>query len=799
MNSLSNLSKKNLKMNKRKNSLAMISIILSTCLITAISILAYSIHEMNVDKVVKHVGYNHAYIDHPSNKDLEILRNHKNVKEAGESIHLGIYQDISFAPNSLNLFYNDEIFAKNSNETIIKGTFPKKENEIAVPKWMLEKMGVKSSIGEKININYSGYNKHLKSQYEGKGEFVLCGILNDSDEEKNSNIAVALVSKEYILKHVKTKDINLRVAFTVKGFNIKDTIYSVAKDLGIDNENVHVNEAYLKALGVDPDIMMVSAIIGIVVIAACVLVINNIFIIHIGTKIREFGLVSALGATKKQIKKLVFKEGLMLSILGIPLGIILGHILSFSVGHLVFISDSYIKVETSIFIILIATFISLITIIISLRKPSKIASKISPIEAIRYSGVKISSKKKKRKGEEIISLKKLAYLNLWRNKKRTIVTVISIALTGVLVILFSSMASMIDLDKLADLYVSGDIELTSVNALSTYGDKGDDPIDKKILNDIKKIDGIEKVNTFKHNSLKYTDGEYCDLYGYDENSLEECKKYMIDGKLSISDMKNKNIILVRKSLDDINYKYNNLKVGNKVKVEVHDKASDSDIEKEFIIGGSFSEFPEKLPVRTTGPNFIVHEATFDRIINDKRIARISINIKDAKYESVEKAIKKLSSKNERISFLSKKEFKEKDKKDMLGIKIAGMSLVGIIGLIGVINLVNTMITSIMSRKKELAMMQAAGLTNAQLRAMLQIEGMYYSIISLIISITGGVSLGYLDYLTKKDGNEHIIYKLPIGSILAVAIGFIAIQYIITYIVERKLHEETVIERIRCNE
>lgn len=799
MNSLSNLSKKNLKMNKRKNLLAMISIILSTCLITAISILAYSIHEMNVDKVVKHVGYNHAWFNHPSNKDLEILKNHKNVKEAGESIQLGIYQDISFAPNSLNLFYNDEIFAKNNNEKIINGTFPKKENEIAVPKWMLEKMGVKSSIGEKINIHYSNSSEQLKSHYEGKGEFVLCGILNDSDEEKNSNNAVALVSKEYILKHVKTKDINFRVAFTIKGFNIKDTIYSVAKDLGIDNENVHVNEDYLRAMGVEPDIMMVSAIICIVVIAACVLVINNIFVIHIATKIREFGLVSALGATKKQIRKLVFKEGLMLSILGIPVGIMLGHILSFSVGHLVVIADSYIKVKTSIFIILISAFISLITIIISLRKPSKIASKISPIEAIRYSGVKISSKKKKRKGEEIISLKKLAYLNLWRNKKRTIVTMISISLTGVLVILFSSMASIIDLDKLADSYVKGDIELTSVNALGTYGDIGDDPIDKKILNDIKKINGVEKVNTFKYNSPKYADGQNCNLYGYNENSLQQCREYMVDGKLSISDMKSKNIILIQKNLEDTSYKYNNLKVGNKVKVVIHDKASDSDIKKEFIIGGSFREFPQELPFSFRGPNLIVHEAAFDRSINDNRIARISINIKEAKYESVEKSIKKLSSKKERISILSKREFKEKEEKNMLGMNIAGMSLVGIIGLIGVINLVNTMITSIMSRKKELAMMQAVGLTNVQLRAMLQIEGMYYSIISLIISTAFGVSLGYLFYLANKDGNEHIIYRLPIGSIFAVSIGFIAIQYIITYIVERKLHAETIIERIRCNE
>jgi len=263
-------------------------------------------------------------------------------------------------------------------------------------------------------------------------------------------------------------------------------------------------------------------------------------------------------------------------------------------------------------------------------------------------------------------------------------------------------------------------------------------------------------------------------------------------------MKNKNIILVQRDLKDTNYRYNNLKVGDKVKVMVYDKVSDSTIEKEFIIGGAFREFPEELPMSGGGPNFIVHEATFDRTMFDKRIAKISINVKDDKNESMETSIRKLSSKNERISFLSKKEFKEKQEKDLLGMKTVGMSLVGIIGLIGVINLFNTMITSIMSRKKELGMMQAVGLTNAQLRMMLQIEGMYYSIISLIISIAGGVSLGYLFYLAQKDGNEHIVYRLPIIPILAVSIGFITIQYIITYIVERKLHTETIIERVRCD-
>ena len=274
---------------------------------------------------------------------------------------------------------------------------------------------------------------------------------------------------------------------------------------------------------------------------------------------------------------------------------------------------------------------------------------------------------------------------------------------------------------------------------------------------------------------------------------------MVDGNLSISYMENKNIILVQRNLENANYKYNNLKVGDKVKVIVYDKASDSNIEKEFIVGGAVIKLPQELQRRHIGPNFIIHEATFDRTMTDNRIAKISINIKESKYETVEKFIKKLASKNEKISVISKKEFKDKLKKEMLGMNIVGMSLVSIIGLIGVINLFNTMITSIMSRKKELGMMQALGLTNTQLRVMLQIEGMYYSIISLIISIVGGTSLGYLFYLAQKSGNEHIIYKLPIGSILAVSIGFILIQYIITYIAERKLHEETIIERVRFNE
>lgn len=800
MNSLRNFSKKDLKLNKRKNILVIIAIILSTCLITSISTMVYSIHKMYVKRIEKQTGTAHVCYKYLTDKQLQILKNHKQISEIGEFIPIGHYKNKKFAPYSLVFAYEDETTAKLQNITLKEGTWPKKENEIVVQKWMLTKMGFKPTIGEKIDAECTNCFVWQEKPFKIKSTFVVCGILEDTSNDKINNSAIGIISKEYISKNMKPEDICVQAFARIKGNNISKTANEIGKNIGIeDKKHINLNERYINAMHPDDDLIMVSSVIAIVVVAATVFVIYNIFLIHIREKVKQIGMLAALGATKKQIRKIIFREGFILSIFGIPLGVILGTALSFAVGPLVILAHTSVEIETDPYIILTAIFISLITIMLSLIKPSRVAAKIPPIEAVRYTGVQLNEKKKERKSKGAVSLNRLAYLNLWRNKKRTILTMLSISLTGVLIIAFSSIFDVVNVDTLVNNQVNGDIELSTTNEY-TGDDSEANPLNEQLVNKLRAISGVKAVSTFKYSNPLFNDGNPCNFYGYDKELLGKSKNYITSGKISTEELQNGNNVIMLKRDEWKNYRYAKYKVGDKVKISHYKDAEKKEmVEKELTISAIVDEKIAGLDFSFTGPFFIVHEANFGKLVGENRVAKVIIDVKKENYNEVENVIKNISEKDKDIVFKSKKQYKEDILKEIMGQKLAGYSLVFIIGLLGAVNLINTMITSIMARKKELGMMQAVGLSNIQLRKLLQIEGMYYSIVGIITSITLGTALGYMFYLTQKTGNRHIQYKFPIVSVLIVIIGFLVIQASITYMVEKNLNKESVIDRIRYNE
>jgi putative ABC transport system permease protein len=811
VNSLSNLSRKNLKVNKFKNILVVIAIMLSTCLITTIGILSNSIQQMEIREIVSQTGDLHVEYENVSENQVEMLKNNKKLRSVDEYIGLGFNEQ--YKPYSIEMCYVDKSTGDTTDYFKLKeGRWPEKEKEIAMPKWMLEKMGVKPQIGEKVTLSYSQDNKGYK--YEGKGEFVVSGILDDGELIRTQIYkAIAVVSKDYIFKNVKPEYRFTQVSAKVKGRNISNTAYEVGRSVGINDKNINVNKMYINALGLSKDVLIPAGIAGLVVILATVLVIYNIFYISIKERITQFGMLSALGATRKQIKRVIFREGLMLSFIGIPGGIILGHLLSLFIIPLIPLNVK-LTLETSPYIVLLSAFVSLITVIISLRKPSKIASKVSPIEAIRYSGVELNSKKKERKAKGAITLRRLAYLNLWRSKKRTVITIVSMSLTGILFIVFFSIFS--SMRNGPDNYITSDFELTS-SSLTLHGrDDGSDPLNKDVLSKVKAIKGIEKVNILKHKELFTADKRIlnkvnnevksddmknfseinCDFFGFDDSMLDELKKNLLQGEISKENLKNKDEVVMVNYNKDNHTNGNPLKVGDKVILE--DRNENNSIKKEFNIAAIVSYNTRWLGYTAVGPQFITHEAAFSRMLKDIRIGKICIDVNGDSYSSVKTSLENISKANSNAVFFDRKEYKQKQDLQYKGMGLAGVSLISIIGLIGILNSINTMFTSIMTRKKEFGMMEAVGLSSTGLRKLLQIEGLYYSGISTIVSVILGVIVSYILYL-NVDFMKSSGYKIPFISIILVTAAFICIQGVIIYMVERFLKKESVIDRIRYNE
>jgi putative ABC transport system permease protein len=811
MNSLSNLSRKNLKINKLKNVLVIIAIMLSTCLITTIGILSYSIQQMEIREIISQTGDLHVEYQNVSAKQAEMLKNNKKLTSINEYMNLGFNEQ--YKPYSIEMCYADKSIGDTTDYFKLKeGKWPEKEKDIAMSKWMLEKIGVKPQIGEKVTLSYRRESREWN--YEGKGDFVVCGILDDGDFPRTQAYsALAIVSKDYIFKNVKPEYRFTQVSAKVKNRNISNTAYEVGHSIGLNDEDINVNKMYINALGLSKDVLIPAGIAALVVILATVLVIYNIFYISIKERITQFGMLSALGATKKQIRKVVIKEGLILSTIGIPGGIVLGHLLSLFIIPLIHLNVT-LTVKTSPYIAVLAALVSLFTVIISLRKPSKIASKISPIDAIRYTGVELNLKKKERKSKGCITLRRLAYLNLWRSKKRTIITIVSMSLTGILFILFFSLFS--SMKNRPDNHITSDFELTSVNLNIRGVDDGSDPLNRAVLDKVKLINGVKKVNMLKHKTiytadekilnkfnkeLKGSDMETlpelnCDFFGFDDSMLDELKKNLLSGEISKENLKNKDEVVMVNYNGDNHNEGNPLKVGDKIDLQIRDKKNL--IKKEFTIAAIVSYNTRWLGYTAIGPQFITHESAFSKVVQDNRIGKLCIDINEDSYNNVKINLESISKANSNALFFDRKEYKQKQDLQLKGMELAGVSLISIIGLIGILNSINTMVTSIMARKKEFGMMEAVGLSNVQLRKLLQIEGTYYSGISIVISIIVGTLLSYVFYL-EFNFMEGGKYQFPLKAIVLVTVVFTLIQLLITFLVEKGLKKESIVDRIRYNE
>lgn len=806
MNSLSNLSRKNLKINRNKNILIIIAIVLSTCLITTISILTNSIRKMEIDTIVTQTGDAHVKYKNITDKQLKILKNNKKLSDVNEYIDLGV--SYNYSPYVVDFFYVDKEAGKGSKYLKLKkGNFPKKDNEIAMPKWMVKEIGGKPIVGEKINLVYS--HKEDGGLKEQKKSFILSGILDEGEYFRNEQyMSVAVVSKSYAQKYLKNEKAKRFATAKVKGRNIKENAYSIAHNIGLNHNDVNINTMYIKALGLDIKALIPAIIGGFVVILATVLVIYNIFYISIKGRIKQFGMLASLGATKKQIRKLIFKEGLFLSLIGIPLGIILGYLLSYGIVPLAPVEGN-LKVESSYYTILISVLVSLLTVIMSLRKPSRIASKISPIEAIKYNTVQVNTKKKQRKSKDNMNLRRIAYFNLWRSKKRTITTIMSMALTGVLFIMFFSVFTGIK--NRPDSYISSDFELSLGSLNPGSSDSYKDHLNKNLLNHIESLKGVRNIDTLKYNSVVFKNRKKrknnskhehamsvsSQFFGFDDSMLDDLKPYVLKGEILKERLKNKNeIIMIYRHGSKEECPYS---IGDKVKLSFFiPKGNDKykEVEREFTIGAIVSHNTRSIGFASSGGiEFISDESKFENI-GDNRVKKAYIDVDENNYNNLNNKLKNITTKNKSLKLFNKKEYKKKESLEIKGMEFMGVSLILIIGLIGTLNSINTMATNVMSRKKEFAMMEALGLTKVQIRKLLKIEGIYYSVISIIISSILGTILSYF-FSSEFGYNKY--YQIPFGAMIIVSIAFIIIQLIITYVGEGMLKKDSIVDKIRYSE
>lgn len=455
------LSIAHMKSARNRNIITILAIVLTTVLFTALFTAGISMKEGFEQSNFRQAGgYNHAVFKNITQKQFDELKEDPQIKEYGDRLYVGMPSEVPFNKNHVEVNYYDENSAKWSFCTPVEGRLPMEgTNEAATDLTVLKLLGVEPIIGNSFTISFD------VDGTETTETFTLCGYWEYDKAVVANNVVVPRSRAEEIFKKLGTKGNNGMCTYHTMNImfdsasGIQDKLQAILERHGYQDEKpgdenyiaTGVNWSYVSAqMGENMDPGMVLALMAalLLIMFTGYLIINNIFRIAVSNDVRFYGLLKTIGTTGRQIKRIILVQAAALSAIGIPVGAVAGYLLGGAITRVAAVNMDGIDMVNSIdpLIFIGASLFSLITVFLSCGKPRRMAAKISPIEALRYTeGVR--SRKKERKGRTGASIPKMAWANLGRNKSKTLISVISMSLAIVILDMTYVFTGGFDMDK----------------------------------------------------------------------------------------------------------------------------------------------------------------------------------------------------------------------------------------------------------------------------------------------------------------------------------------------------------------
>lgn len=749
---LSRLSLRSLLASKKQNLITVFAIILTTVLFTALFTTFISLNNtLKLQQMKEYGDSSYAVMAIGDEEHFEALRDRFEVSSAGLSIDLGYTADKTLVT------YCDETTSKFRFSVPVEGHLPASSDEVVMSKAELIKLGSDASVGDQVTVEYavtSSTGPALVSD-----TFTLCGISSDDSR-------YILVSEDYardvIAKLSDNIGMYLNAHYDLRtGFSYR--AYDIAEDLGLNSRSVIVNPAFESEsdpLGVEGKVAIV--VLMLLIFFTGFLIIYNIFQITVANKVRDYGLLKTIGVTSKQIRRIIRKQSAFLCLVGVPVGLAAGYFIGVSMVPVLLKQTVYGAIEPvsgfNLLVFLGAAAVSVITVLISSSVPGKKAAKVTPIDALRYNEVKVSATKREKVNASIPSM---SFANLGRNKMRTSLVVLSISLA---LVLFDTLCIFIDNLDMNDYIQSHSTNMDFTVATSSYFSGDHD--DFLTMAEVKEISshiesdhcGIAYMPE-EHSAYVNGDIDYrAQVVGVENELLSEVD--VIEGDIApMYEEGTSSVVATANST---------LHVGDTVKVtyaseyhykdpntgvtyeSVYDIPQNMDVnDMEYIIVGDEKEYrvcaiTEDYP-ESYNPMFAFGGHSEQLLMNEEQIEDLTgghMNIMCFCADAVstqavsdaESYLQELTGSSSHFGYSSIETIR-KDFDQFIGaVKYIGGFLCAIVGVIAVLNFINAILTGIISRKRELALLQAVGMTGRQLRRMLEIEGLFYAAMSVLFSV-----------------------------------------------------------------
>lgn len=673
-----------------------------------------------------------------------------------------------------------------------EGALPEKKNEVLVPEGYMKKLGKKAVAGARIRVPF------LSGKTE---EYIVSGIIKDRE---NSSTYAIVHSRAYAQRGSALKDIHYDVLAKVKDAKTMtqdeflETVRGAAKDAGISRSQVNENNAFLDTLA-DTRLKADSIgvlVIGLSILAAGVMVIYSVFYISVTGKVREYGQLRTLGMTRRQIRRLVQREGIILAAQSAPAGLVLGAAVSWFLKPGGFSPVHSLAAAAAVFAVIV------LTVLISVMKPAKTAASVSPIEAAGYSAYTGGSKQTKKLSRKITPFS-LAGMNSIRNRKKTFVTVLSLGIGGALFIGTVTFAVSIDKEKYGRVgeFQLGEFSIyLSENASATakHGNaqlQMTEPFSEELHERILQIPGTKAVFPLKAAYISY---DYRDQEGqsdmvtpFTKEDAAGMRRCVAEGRLNYEELLSGDKILVRENeqVDEIyGWKF---QIGDKVTLHYYDGEEKS---RTYEIAGVLEDYA---PALTDGW-FLLPQQVLEKTMPDVDFTdRWVVSTEPAMRDKVESSLREILEDEPRLSMKTLRETEEQYRQDLNQFLLLLISIVVFIILFSMLNLVNTLMATFLSQKTELAMLQSIGMTERQISRMVMGEGFVLAVGNVAISLCFGSLAGYgVCRLFAFMGANYMDYQFPALYSAFYAAASVLLPCVISFLMLRSFRRQSLVERLR---
>lgn len=863
---ISRLAVKSFRANRTRNTIAAIAIALTAVLFTAVFTIGIGLGEqMQHSTMLQAGGDAHGAIKDITQDQYEILKQHPSIKECGRDISVAAgVENPEFLKRHVEIHFLDENMYPHWFVRIIEGKAPEDADEILIDRKSLELLGLEAKAGCQVTLD-------VKTHYDSEPVKRTLRVSGVMEEAGAMNVGFAFVSQAYLEKYADeiwpengqgvgqdspnpvsgTGQISMQILFS-NAQNIQEKLNKIITESGFSLDESsrdyiasNANWAYLTdGVGGDPMTAIGICFALLLIMVTGYLIIYNIFQISIIRDIRYYGLIKTIGTTGRQIRRILRRQALWLCLMGTPAGLLLG----FLAGKVLFPvisqtafsgAERTFSVSPHPWIFAGSALFTVITVLISEWKPARIAGRVSPMEALRYTeyGKKVKRQKKTTDGGKLL---RMAFSNLGRSKGRTAVVALSLSLTVVLMNSVYTVVKSIDREGFLSKMILCE-DLIGNAALWNYRYY---PLDEQMAREVSLsesfIEACRKQESFEEGGRiymsindthmpveswtvpgyitqseegipgKYTPEGFVPFSGYETGSyfvsMHGIEPFVLS-KMTVTEGES-DLSVIWEKLETGNYLLYGVDVdddGHVLENEVKHHAGDKLLlqyrdgpVREYEIISVVKKHSFSLTNRMSSEfSYYISAEEFKKNLSDTYLMSYLFDVKEGQEEAMEEFLETYTTQTEPgMAYESRKQY-EGTFNELVGmVMLVGTGLSGMIGLIGILNFINVIITGIATRKREFAMMEAIGMTRRQLAGMLMAEGVCYALLASATSLALGTLFSLTALKAVGGGIWFIHYRFNlIPALLACPVLFVLGLLVpgIVYAVQKK---GSIVEEIR---